>query len=255
MIPGTFYSPATVQVLAGDRVHWMNHDSRPHTATADGGAFDTGSIAAHGEASVTFPVVGSFAYTCRIHPFMHGTVDVVALVLAGPTAAPAKGAAARLTGRAAAGIGSVVLERATGATWTGVTSAATGGDGTFAFSVRLERARDLPRPCRNCDLRSGHRPSGRSPRAHLRRAARPAPRTRWEHGVAPAAPGTLVVFQRYVPERFAWATIARRRADRSGLARLRVRAVVRTRIRAVVRAGGLAIASPTVRIGRRPPFG
>ena len=173
MIPGTFYSPATVQVLAGDQVHWMNHDSRPHTATADGGAFDTGSIAAHAEASVTFPTVGTFAYACRIHPFMHGTVDVVALVLSGPPAPPAKGAAARLSGRAAAGIGLVTLERAAGASWTPVASAAPDATGGFAFAVRLDApatfrvhagaAVSNPVAVRPVDLHV----------AHLRRAARP----------------------------------------------------------------------------------
>ena len=92
---------------------------------------------------------------------------------------------------------------------------------------------------------------------HVRISAARRGRVRYALGarVAPAARGTLVVFQRYVPERFAWATIARRRTDGRGLARLTVRAVARTRVRAVVRAGGLLIASPAVRIGRRPPFG
>lgn len=254
MIPGTLFSPGRVQVLAGDSVHWMNHDSRPHTATADGGAFDTGAIPAQGEASVAFPAVGSFPYTCRIHPFMHGTVDVVALVLAGPAAPPAKGAAARLTGRAAAGIGSVTLERATGAAWSAVASAAAGPGGAFAFTVRLAApatfrvhagsALSAPVTVLPVDL-------------HVRISAARHGRAGYALGarIVPATRGAVVVFQRYVPERFGWATIARRRTDGTGLVRLRVRAVVRTHVRAVVRAGGLLISSPVIRIGRRPPFG
>jgi plastocyanin len=254
MIPGTLFSPPTVQVLAGDQVRWMNHDSRPHTATADGGAFDTGSIAAHGEASATFPTVGSFAYTCRIHPFMHGTVNVVALVLAGPASPPAKGAAASLTGRAAAGITAVTLERLAGATWTAVATTAPDANGSFAFAIRL----DAPATFR---VHAGAAVSGavtvRPVDLHLRLSARRRGRTTYvvSTRVVPGAAGTLVVFQRYVPERFAWRTIARRRTDRAGLAQLRLRAVVRTRVRTVVRAGGVEIASPSLRIGRRPPFG
>jgi plastocyanin len=253
-IPGTLFSPATVQVLAGDQVHWMNHDSRPHTATADGGAFDTGSIAAHGEAAVTFPTIGAFPYTCRIHPFMHGTVNVVALVLTAPPSPPAKGGTASLTGRAAAGITGVTLERLAGATWTPVAQAAPAADGSFAFGVRL----DAPATFR---VHAGAAVSGtvtvRPVDLHLRLSARRRGRTTYvlSTRVAPAAPGMLVVFQRYVPERFAWRTIARRRTNTAGLAQLRLRAVFRTRVRAVVRAGGLEIASPSVRIGRRPPFG
>ena len=71
----------------------------------------------------------------------------------------------------------------------------------------------------------------------------------------PRARGTLVVFQRYVPERFAWRTLARRRTDATGLARISVRAVRRVRLCAVVRTGGSEIASRTVRIGSRPSFG
>jgi plastocyanin len=253
-IPGTFFSPATVRVLAGDQVHWMNHDSRPHTATADGGAFDTGSIAAHGEASVAFPTLGTFAYTCRIHPFMHGTVAVVALVLAGPASPPAKGGTARLTGRAATGIASVTLERAVGTGFTVVASAAPGVDGAFAFSVKVDApatfrvhagtALSDPVTVRPVELKVRISATRRGRRTYAVRAR-----------IAPAARGTLVAFQRYVPERFAWRTIARRRTDRTGLVRLSVRATHRTRVRAVVRAGGLLIASPSVRIGRRPPFG
>jgi plastocyanin len=254
MIPGTLFSPATVRVLAGDQVRWMNHDSRPHTASADGGAFDTGSIAAHGEASVAFPTLGTFPYTCRIHPFMHGTVDVVALVLAGPTTAPAKGATARLTGRAAAGIASVTLERAAGGGFTAVANGATGADGAFAFAVKLDApatfrvragtALSDPVTVRPVDLKVRISATRRGRRTYAVRAR-----------IAPAARGTLVVFQRYVPERFAWRTIGRRRTDRTGLVRLGVRATHRTRVRAVVRAGGVLIASPSVRIGRLPPFG
>ena len=253
MIPATVFTPATVRVLAGDSVMWMNHDTRAHTASAEGGSFDTGSIAPHGDATVPFPTVGSFAYFCRIHAIMRGRVDVVALILAGPAAQPAKGAAATLTGRAGAGISSVTLERADGAVWTPVAGTTPGAGGAFAFTVKVTAAATFrvragtatsdPVALRPIDLRVGLLTTKRRGATYTLRA-----------GVKPVGGAAIVSFQRYVPELFRWKTIARRRLDKAGQARLTLRAVDRVRIRAVVRTGGTEIASRAVRIGRRPPF-
>ena len=43
-ISGSAFSPATVTVTVGDTVTWTNTDQISHTATADGGAFDTGTL-------------------------------------------------------------------------------------------------------------------------------------------------------------------------------------------------------------------
>jgi plastocyanin len=68
-------NPATVQV--GQTVAWRNADSLPHTATADGGAFDTGTIAPGATSSpITMSTAGSLPYHCAIHPSMVGTLTV-----------------------------------------------------------------------------------------------------------------------------------------------------------------------------------
>ena len=77
-IAGFAFSPATVTVSVGDSVTWTNNDGATHTATADGGSFDTGNIAAGGSDSVTFNTAGSFDYHCTIHSQMTGTVVVQA---------------------------------------------------------------------------------------------------------------------------------------------------------------------------------
>ncbi|HEV8490094.1 MAG TPA: cupredoxin family copper-binding protein [Candidatus Limnocylindrales bacterium] len=79
------FDPATVTVDVGDSVTWTNNDSVGHTATADGGSFDTGSIGGGQSDSVTFTAAGSFPYHCTIHPQMTGTVVVQG---AAPTPAP-----------------------------------------------------------------------------------------------------------------------------------------------------------------------
>ncbi|HET7119943.1 MAG TPA: cupredoxin family copper-binding protein [Solirubrobacterales bacterium] len=71
------YGPDPVVVQAGGKVTWQNQDTAPHTATADDGSFDTGTIEKGKLGSATFKEAGTFAYHCEIHPTMHGTVEVV----------------------------------------------------------------------------------------------------------------------------------------------------------------------------------
>jgi plastocyanin len=72
------YQPATLTVTAGQTVTWTNHALTPHTVTAVGGQFDSGRIDPGESFTVTFATPGTFAYTCTIHPSMHGSVVVLA---------------------------------------------------------------------------------------------------------------------------------------------------------------------------------
>jgi plastocyanin len=71
------YNPDPVRVQAGGKVTWLNQDSVSHTATADDGSFDTGTIDEGKLKSETFKQPGTFTYHCEIHPQMHGTIEVV----------------------------------------------------------------------------------------------------------------------------------------------------------------------------------
>ena len=71
------YQPDPVVVQAGGKVIWQNEDTAPHTATADDGSFDTGTLERGKLKSETFKDPGTFTYYCEIHPDMHGTVEVV----------------------------------------------------------------------------------------------------------------------------------------------------------------------------------
>jgi plastocyanin len=71
------YQPDPVVVQVGGKVIWQNQDTAPHTATADDGSFDTGTIEKGKIGSATFKEAGTFTYFCEIHPTMHGTVEVV----------------------------------------------------------------------------------------------------------------------------------------------------------------------------------
>jgi plastocyanin len=72
------FSPGTTTVHAGDTITWTNNGPSAHTATAKNGAFDTGVLQKGQSASHTFTQPGTYTYFCQIHPFMHGTIVVLA---------------------------------------------------------------------------------------------------------------------------------------------------------------------------------
>jgi plastocyanin len=76
-IAGFAYDPDPVTIQVGGKVIWQNEDAEPHTATAEDGSFDTGTIEEGKIKSETFKQAGTFAYICTIHPGMNGTVKVV----------------------------------------------------------------------------------------------------------------------------------------------------------------------------------
>ncbi|HLO35681.1 MAG TPA: cupredoxin family copper-binding protein [Candidatus Deferrimicrobium sp.] len=83
-IAGFAFSPQTITIAVGDTVTWSNADAQGHTATADDGSFDTGTIAGGTSKSATFSTAGTFTYHCKIHPAMTATI-----VVAGSTTPPA----------------------------------------------------------------------------------------------------------------------------------------------------------------------
>lgn len=70
------YKPADLTVAKGTTVEFTNEDSTAHTATAKGGAFDSGTIQPGKSSKVTLEQTGTFTYTCAFHPFMKGTIVV-----------------------------------------------------------------------------------------------------------------------------------------------------------------------------------
>jgi plastocyanin len=71
------FSPATTSLQAGQQVRWHNADAITHTATQNGGGFDTGLIPPGGtSATITVSTAGTIGYHCAIHPSMVGTLSV-----------------------------------------------------------------------------------------------------------------------------------------------------------------------------------
>jgi PKD repeat protein len=71
------FSPNPASARVGQKVVWLNSDALPHTATANGGAFDTGIVdAGASSAAVAMGAAGTFPYRCTLHPSMTGTLVV-----------------------------------------------------------------------------------------------------------------------------------------------------------------------------------
>lgn len=70
------FDPDEFEVAAGTEVTWTNDDQAPHTVTADGGGFDSGTLEPGDTFSVAVEGNGPVTYACMIHPEMTGTIVV-----------------------------------------------------------------------------------------------------------------------------------------------------------------------------------
>ena len=73
------YGPGALTVTAGTVVEWMNDDPLVHTVVAADSSFDSGPIEPGAAWRHVFTTPGTYAYACRPHPFMKGTITVVAV--------------------------------------------------------------------------------------------------------------------------------------------------------------------------------
>ena len=75
---GSRFEPATLTVAAGTTIRWFNDDALPHTVTAADSSWDSGNLAPGGAFERRFDSPGTYAYLCRYHPGMTGTIVVAA---------------------------------------------------------------------------------------------------------------------------------------------------------------------------------
>ncbi len=71
------FVPASLTIIPGDTVVWMNEDSVSHTVTSNSGKELTSSLFGKGETyEHTFTTAGTFSYHCIHHRTMRGTIVV-----------------------------------------------------------------------------------------------------------------------------------------------------------------------------------
>jgi hypothetical protein len=221
-----------VEALAGDTVMWMNQSARPHTVTANDGSFDSGRIVVSGSYERRYTSAGVFAYHCVLHPAMTGEVDVYDLLLDHPAAPAGPRRPYPVRGRSALPSGTpVTIEADTGSGFAPVATTTVGDDGTFATSVV---------PSTTAAVRAIAGAAASPPVQlivldHTVTAAvirRRGHRIQVDATVAPAAPGSKVVLQLHLRERFGWWPVSTARLDAASHARFVIhsRATVPARV-------------------------
>lgn len=70
------FNPPERKIIARSEVNFVNFDKTPHQIVADDETFDTGRIIGGRSKKVAFLKPGIYAYHCKIHPEMKGTIVV-----------------------------------------------------------------------------------------------------------------------------------------------------------------------------------
>jgi plastocyanin len=70
------FSPAELKVKAGTQITWTNGDDIPHTVVSEGQAFKSKVLSTGEKFTFTSGKVGTYSYSCSIHPNMTGKVVV-----------------------------------------------------------------------------------------------------------------------------------------------------------------------------------
>jgi plastocyanin len=96
------FTPPIETVHVGETITWTNDGPSSHTATAKDGSFNTGTLSKGQSASHTFTRAGTYAYVCTIHPFMHGTITVLAAATTAPAPTATSSTPATVTTRTTA---------------------------------------------------------------------------------------------------------------------------------------------------------
>ena len=73
----TAFDPAAITASVGDTVTWTNNDTLPHTATVESDqTCTTEQLAGGASGGIVFNTAGTYAFFCKVHPSMKGTVTV-----------------------------------------------------------------------------------------------------------------------------------------------------------------------------------
>lgn len=236
-IPGKFFAPSREMVLIGDTVTWHNGDATSHSVTADDGSFDSGTFGPGGSFSQTFASAGIYKYHCSIHRYMRGEVDVYALALRAPGYAVPFGLSTALVGLAPPSLQQVtVRRRGSDGRFVDVGTATVADDGTFRFPLVAQTSGSyvagsdtLTSPTATLLVAARvHLRATASGRGHLVTASV------WTD---PAQPRARIHLQRYLLERFDFASVQHGRLDRAGRAVFHLRNERKLHLRALLPEG------------------
>jgi len=88
-------TPGQLVVAPGTRVMWANVGRNRHTSTADDGRWDSGALIPGEDFSISAPAEpGTYAYHCRFHAYIRGSLTVSLVALSAPAPVTVGGAGA-----------------------------------------------------------------------------------------------------------------------------------------------------------------
>ena len=239
-------TPGALVVAPGTPVVWLNTGRNRHTVTEEDGRFGSGTLVPGEEFHITAPQTpGTYAYHCRFHAYIRGTltVSLVSLTTPSPVVVNGRPALAGVVPDTAAGTVVRVERRLPGA-WEEVGSTTTDSAGAFRISGPSLPARTAFRAIAGDAVSPSVRAEVHPALAVERRGARLIVRVR------PAGRGTIAHLERLDLDSYRWEPAARARLS-TGRARfaLRVPGVYRATVEP--RAGLSGTASRVVEFAPR----
>jgi plastocyanin len=85
------FQPNPITITVGTTVQWTDAtSSTSHTATADDGSFDSGTVNGGQTFSFTFTKTGTFGYYCRFHGSPDGSGMAGTIIVVVPTSTPTR---------------------------------------------------------------------------------------------------------------------------------------------------------------------
>lgn len=249
-MPGKYFDPASMTLLAGDTVTWSNSDFSTHDVEALDSSFDSGILGRGAKFSISFTQPGRVLYRCTLHPFMSGSLDVFAFALRGPAAPVAVRRRAYLRGIAPSGVPTVTIEqRRPDGSFAAIASAPVASNGAFRAAVFPT----APTVYRAVAGGNPSLPLALPVSARLRTTARrlSGGRVSLRTHASPAQAGAPAALQLYSRERFRWKQVAHGKLDSGSAITFTVRSTRRLRARVVLlrgRGGYAAAVGPQRRI-------
>jgi plastocyanin len=225
------FSPSNLDVLVGDTVVWRNTSLKTHNVQAETAGYDSGRFGPRSVVNHGFPSTGVFPYVCTIHDGMTGQIGVYPLLLDGPGRPVQPGASVALHVRAPDGAGEVTVEADTGSGYQPVAVAGVPEGGGHEGHVEPGTLHANVVVSQTTSYRAVSA-AGSSPELRVEVSAGPAlslaarssgGRRLIDVRARPASPGTRVVLELKLRERFGWWPVARARLDRRSRAHFTLR--------------------------------
>jgi len=247
-MPGKYFDPARVQLVAGDHALFVNGDLVTHDVRIAAGPFDSGPMGRAARWDQAFDRAGSYPFRCTLHPFMSGTAEVVNATIAASPEGVVAGEPLRISGRAPAGTAAVGLVRVDAdGTSTTLPGAAPAPDGTYAFATdAIEGARYRVTTPRGDSPEIAPKVSAHV-EAHLSVRHRGRKLVVEAHTM-PAAPGLVATLQLYDRWHYRWRGKQTVKLDAEGMAAFTLPGATRTVARVALRRkkGAAVLAHSTV---------